>query len=263
VIFHIAGDEFRLRVMAASLSDKGAREVNEDFLGLVDMGHRGLCCVLADGAGGHGHGGLAARITVNAVLEGFGHNPLFAPAGLASLISLAEHAVAGAQPLSISRKHMSATVVLLCIDRKTGRALWAHWGDSRLYWFRDQKVRQITEDHSVVQQLLHAGVYRNEDPRRLPNRSVLAGAIGAESQIPPTVLPRPVELAAGDAFLLCSDGLWEGLHDEQMESTLRHSQSPQEWLEQMEAAVRAQARSYQDNFSALAVWIAASEDGGA
>ncbi|CAM3417675.1 PP2C family protein-serine/threonine phosphatase [Paracidovorax anthurii] len=260
MIFHIAGEEYNFRLMAASMSEKGGREVNEDFLGVVDVGARGLCCVLADGAGGHGHGGLAARMTVNAVLDGFSHNPLFAPAGLASLISLAEHAVAGAQPLSVSRKHMSATVVLLCIDRKTGRALWAHWGDSRLYWFRGQAVHQITEDHSVVQQLLHAGVYRNEDPRRLPNRSVLAGAIGAESQIPPTVLSKAVDLAAGDAFLLCSDGLWEGLHEEQMESALRHSQTPQEWLEHMEAAVRAQGKSYQDNFSALAVWVAANED---
>ncbi|GKS84357.1 MULTISPECIES: protein phosphatase 2C domain-containing protein [unclassified Acidovorax] len=261
MIAHVVGDQYRFRLTAASLSDRGSRATNDDFLGMVDVGGRGFCCALADGAGGHGHGGLAARLTVNAVLDGFRHNPLFAPAGLASLISLAEHTVAVEQPLSVSRRHMSATVVLLCLDLAKGRALWAHWGDSRLYWFRDQRVHRMTEDHSVVQQLLHAGVYRNEDPRDLPNRSVLAGAIGAESQIPPTVLSKAVDLVAGDAFLLCSDGLWEGIHEDDMEEALRLSQNPEDWLEHMEATLRAQGKPHQDNFSAFAIWVSPSEDG--
>ncbi|MGO8609299.1 protein phosphatase 2C domain-containing protein, partial [Rhizobium johnstonii] len=60
-------------------------------MGLMDLGAGGLCCTLADGAGGHGHGELAAQLTVQAVVDGFRQNPLFAPASLASLISQAEH----------------------------------------------------------------------------------------------------------------------------------------------------------------------------
>ena len=259
MIAHIAGDQHRFRLTVAALSSQGGRASNEDYLGTIDMGSRGCCLALADGAGGHGNGALAARLTVEAVLEGYRDNPLFAPAGLASLISRAEHTVSTEQPVSVSRQHMCATVVLLCIEPLTGRALWAHWGDSRLYCFRANKVRCMTEDHSLVQQLLHAGVYAKQDLRQLPNRSVLAGAIGAESQVPPTVLGQAMDLEDGDVFLLCSDGLWENLREADMEAALNVAERPDTWLEHMTASVMAGGKPNQDNLSALALWVS-SED---
>ncbi len=259
MITHIAGESHRLQLTVSAITERGARTANEDYLGMIDLGRQGFCCTLADGAGGHGNGALAARLTVDAVLGGYRENPLFAPASLASLISRAEHTVSEEQPLSKSRMHMSATVVLLCIDPLTGRALWAHWGDSRLYCFRGGKVLRMTEDHSVVQQLLHAGIYAKSDPRSLPNRSVLAGAVGAESQVPPTVLHESMELQEGDAFLLCSDGLWENLLESDMENALQTSERPDTWLRNMTGSVMTQGRPHQDNLSALAVWVSANQ----
>ena len=258
MITHITGEAHRLQLSVSAITEKGGRASNEDYLGMIDLGSKGFCCTLADGAGGHGNGALAARLTVDAVLAGYRDNPMFAPASLASLIFRAEHTVSEEQPTSISRMHMSATVVLLCIEPVTGRALWAHWGDSRLYWFRGGKVRRMTEDHSVVQQLLHAGIYANGDPRSLPNRSVLAGAVGAESQVPPTVLHDSMELMEGDAFLLCSDGLWENLHETVMETALQTSERPDGWLQEMANAVLSKGHPHQDNLSALAVWVSAN-----
>lgn len=255
MIAHIASDQHRFRLSVAALSAQGARASNEDYLGMIDMGPRGCCIALADGAGGHGNGALAAQLTVDAVLEGYRDNPLFAPAGLASLISRAEHTVSTEQPVSVSRQHMCATVVLLCIEPTTGRALWAHWGDSRLYCFRAGKLHRITEDHSLVQQLLHAGIYQKDDLRQLPNRSVLSGAIGAHSQVPPTVLGEAMALEAGDAFLLCSDGLWENLQEADMEAALCAADRPDAWLEQMVASVLAAGKPNQDNLSAMALWV--------
>ena len=259
MITHIASPQHRFQLSIATLSEQGARSSNEDNLGMIEVGGRGLCCVLADGAGGHGNGGLAAQLTVSAVLEGFKETPLFAPAGLASLISLAEHTVSAEQPSSVSRKYMSSTVVLLTIEAASGRALWAHWGDSRLYWFRQGKVRQLTEDHSMVQQLLLAGIYKGEDPRDLPNRSMLAGAIGADSQVPPSVLDDAVQLEAGDALLLCSDGLWENLRDAELEHCLASSANAAQWLDHMKALIQAQQKPNQDNFSAISVWIGSND----
>jgi serine/threonine protein phosphatase PrpC len=255
MITSLLRDAGALHLQVASLSDRGDRSGNEDRLGVVHVDGRGLCCVLADGAGGQGHGALAARLTVNTVLEGFAANPLFAPAGLASLISMAEQTVCGEQRHSVSRQHMSATVVVLTIDTRSGRALWAHWGDSRLYWFREGRVHRMTEDHSVVQQLLQAGIYRNEDPRRLPNRHVLAGAVGAESQVPPTVLGDAAELHRGDVLMLCSDGLWENLLEPEMEAALAQADGPEDWLESMLAMLQSKAKAHQDNCSALTVWV--------
>lgn len=260
MIAHIAGEQHRFRLVLSALSERGGRASNEDYLGLIDLGERGFCCALADGAGGHGNGALAARLTVDAVLGGFHGNPMFAPVGLASLISLAEHIVSHEQPTSVSRKHMSATVVLLCIEPTSGRALWAHWGDSRLYCFRGGKVHHVTEDHSVVQQLRHAGVYKDEDLRGLPNRSVLAGAIGAESQVPPTVLQEALELREGDVFLLCSDGLWENVLESEMEAALADSEAPDLWLDRMAQDVLAKGKAHQDNLSAVAVWVSSNVD---
>jgi PPM family protein phosphatase len=260
MIAHIAGEQHRFRLVLSALSERGGRASNEDYLGLIDLGSRGFCCALADGAGGHGHGALAARLTVDAVLGGFHGNPLFAPAGLASLISLAEHIVSLEQPTSVSRMHMSATVVVLCIEPMTGRALWAHWGDSRLYWFRSGKVHRITEDHSVVQQLRQAGLYNGQDLRSLPNRSVLAGAIGAQSQVPPSVLQEAVSLQEGDAILMCSDGLWENVLEAEMESMLAESEAPDVWLDRMAQFVTAKGKAHQDNLSAFAVWVSSNVD---
>lgn len=260
MIAHLAGAGHRHVLRVAARTERGTRPANEDFMGLADIGARGVCCVLSDGAGGHGNGALAAQLTVDSVLEAWRNNPLFAPVGLASLISMAEQSVSTQQPTKVSRKHMTATVVLLCVDPVGGRALWAHWGDSRLYWFRGGVVCSITQDHSVVQQLRQAGLYKDEDVRQLPNRSVLVGAVGADSQVPPTVLQQPVDLHAGDAFLLCSDGLWENLDEAAMEAALHQCPSPALWLERMTQAVLAADKANQDNLSALAVWVAPSAD---
>nr|KAJ8743916.1 serine/threonine-protein phosphatase [Delftia sp. PS-11] len=259
MIVHFDGPGQRYGIQVASASFRGSRSSNEDAMGILSQGSQGLCCTLADGAGGHGHGELAAQLTVQAVLEGFRDNPLFAPASLASLISQAEHKVCGQQTASVSRMHMSATVVVLCLDVQQGRALWAHWGDSRLYLFRKGRVHVCTQDHSIVQQLLHAGLYEEADPRRLPNRNVLAGAIGAEGQVPPTVRADALVLEPGDVFLLCSDGLWEDLHETQMESLLARSRHPDEWIQRMVEHVASLGNPHQDNLSALTAWVQARE----
>ena len=263
MIAHLAGAGHRHLMRVACRTERGARPANEDFMGLADLGPRGLCCVLSDGAGGHGNGALAARITVDAVLEAWRLHPLFSPAGLATLISMAEQAVAAEQPTSVSRRQMTATVAILCVDPLGARALWAHWGDSRLYWFRGGVVCSITQDHSVVQQLRKAGLYQDEDLRRLPHRNMLVGAVGADSQVPPSVLQQAVDLHAGDAFLLCSDGLWDRLDEPAMEAALKRCPSPAVWLDRMAQSVLAADKPDQDNLSALAVWIAPGDDDGA
>ena len=73
MIAHIAGESHRLRLSVSAITDKGGRASNEDYLGMIDLGSRGFCCTLADGAGGHGNGALAARLTVDAVPVSYTH----------------------------------------------------------------------------------------------------------------------------------------------------------------------------------------------
>jgi serine/threonine protein phosphatase PrpC len=95
---------------------------------------------------------------------------------------------------------------VLWIDQTASRALWAHVGDSRLYRIRHGLVDMVTTDDSVVQRMTQTGLITAEQARRHPQKNQLLAALGAEGEIEPHTVARPVELADGDAFLLCSDG---------------------------------------------------------
>ena len=120
-----------------------------------------------------------------------------------------------------------------------------------------------TRDHSLVESLLGAGMIREEETRAHPERSVLLTALGREDDefdLSASASSRIV--AGGDAFLLCSDGVWEYLADAELEALLRQAATPQAWLDLIDAAIRAATArlSTHDNFTALAVWLSGKSD---
>lgn len=237
----------------AVLSRTGDRSVNEDACGYwQDQGP--ACCVLSDGAGGHGGGDVASRLCVRQVLAGFAAQPELTAANVARLLDDANHAVVDAQRAGGSQVDMRATLVMLLIDPATGQAIWGHAGDSRLYWLRDGRVRQRTHDHSLFQSLLDAGFVTEAQREGHAGSDILTTAVGSLDAFRPEFEDEPVTLADGDAFLLCSDGLWRTLSDAFIAGTLDVSDSPQDWLEQLAARVQGDAVPGQDNYTALAVW---------
>ena len=156
-------------------------------------------------------------------------------------------------------REMSTTIVSLLIDTLRGAALWAHLGDSRIYFFRQQRIQAMSQDHSLVQQYIDAGYCGSEQSRIHPHRHVLFAAIGAEGGCTPCVSTTQ-ELVAGDAFLLCSDGLWEWVLEDEMEHALAQASSAQDWLSRMQRiadqrAIQNQSDSVRDNTTAFAIWI--------
>src|SRR5213595_3646195 len=123
------------------------RDSNQDALGAAQ--HDQIACfVVADGAGGHRGGELAAKIVVESVLAKFASQCAF---GARALLSYVEHAiaqVAQAKRGAPRLEQMSATVASLLIDQSNGRAVWAHLGDSRVYLFRAGRLHAVTRDHS-------------------------------------------------------------------------------------------------------------------
>ncbi|MFP5393062.1 MAG: PP2C family protein-serine/threonine phosphatase, partial [Gammaproteobacteria bacterium] len=215
----------------ASVSQIGARESNEDALGRANSGES-ACFVLADGAGGHAGGETAARIVVDSVLSSFGANPACAEGALLAHAQRASEAVAQARQRTPEFRDMSATLAACVIDCAGARAQWAHLGDSRIYLFRQQRVHAVTRDHSMTQQLVDAGLVKAEQLRVHPNRNLLWAAIGAEGGEPATV-SAPAPLLPGDALLLCSDGLWEWVLEDQMLATLAATPDSRHWLDAM------------------------------
>ena len=253
-----------MRLVTASLSDRGGRQRNEDALGDWSS-ERLYYCVLADGAGGHGGGDTASAIVVNSVLAELRYLTVaeLPPTGQ-RLVNAIGHANANILEeqarASAALKDMRSTAVLLAIDCERRTAAWAHCGDSRLYCFRDGHVSVQTHDHSLVQEMIDARLITPEEARHHPRRNVLLAALGARGELDIDGLDGTFTLFDRDAFLLCSDGLWEYVDEAYMSETLVQAATPDAWLGALAARVRMIAPASHDNFSALAVWIVDPQD---
>lgn len=234
-----------LRLAWASISETGGRAANQDALGHAERA-ASTCFVLADGAGGHAAGEVAARLSVDAVTEAFQRG-----AALADCAGAASAAVAQGR----AGTDMSATLACCIIDNAAGQAQWAHLGDSRIYLFRRNSVLAVTRDHSLTQQLIDAGLLAPGQQRVHAQRNILLAAIGAEGDTP-VAIGEAAALEPGDALLLCSDGLWEWVSEDEMLRTLAAANDCRQWLDAMCAlADDANARSgkARDNYSAYAI----------
>jgi serine/threonine protein phosphatase PrpC len=141
------------------------------------------------------------------------------------------------------------------IDARSERALWSHVGDSRLYRLRHGRVDVITHDDSVVQRMVDGGLLAPEQARTHPQKNQLISALGVDDAVDPHTVPQAVALDDGDAFLLCSDGWWEPLSDEDIARTLADADTAEQWLDAMKQQIERRASPKQDNFSAIAVWV--------
>nr|WP_241018228.1 protein phosphatase 2C domain-containing protein [Paraburkholderia sp. Tr-20389] len=246
------------------MSDRGGRQRNEDAVGDWSS-DRLYYFVVADGAGGHGGGDVASAIVVDSVLADLRYLTVaeLPPTGQ-RLVSAIRHANANILEEQArgdaALKDMRSTVVLLAIDCELRTAAWAHCGDSRLYCFRGGQINVQTRDHSLVQDMVDAHLIEPGEARRHPRRNVLLTALGTPGELAIDGLDGTFSLLDRDAFLLCSDGLWEYVDEMCMREALDEAATPDAWLHALAARVRVTAPARHDNFSALAVWIVDPED---
>ena len=251
-----------LSLEIAILSEPGGRKYNEDACGYWSS-ERQFCFILADGAGGHGGGDIASRLAVQSLLTGFAESPSASGSELSRLMRQTNQAVRDGRIAGTVQEDMHTTVVCLVIDFLDGRADWVHSGDSRLYWFRGGRLLERTRDHSFVESLVDAGMIREDEVRSHPKRSLLLSALGkADDELELSASTPSRVVCGGDAFLLCSDGVWEYVADEALEQLLARARTAQEWLSAIEEAIRvatAKLASH-DNYTALAVWLTGESD---
>lgn len=243
----------------AVLSKSGGRRYNEDACGYWQAGPVG-CWVVCDGAGGHEGGAVASKVAVGTIVEEFKRLPFFGAESLNGLLRAANHAVLGERAMSSRYVNMRTTVSILLIDVGAGRALWGYAGDTRVYFFRRGRIMAHTRDHSVVQSLVDGGYLQQEELRHHPNRSALLTALGEEDHFAPGVLSQELPVQSGDAFLICTDGLWEHVIEGQMEECLASADSPDDWAQSLEHSVLRNAPKDHDNYSLIGVWLEAQPD---
>ena len=243
-----------LQIKIAARTDVGARDCNEDDLRFGASGSL-WHAVLADGAGGHQGGAIASDLVVRLIALRLQSNVPASPEALSEAVRDAHAALTERQQGRIDKERMHTTVVALWVDADQEEALWSHVGDSRLYMLRRGRVCHVTHDDSVVQQLMDAGYVTAEEARDHPRKNQLISAMGADELIQPHTVDEPQVIQDGDAFLLATDGWWDSLESDTIESTFALARTVDEWLALMEAQVRLAAHPDQDNFSALGVWV--------
>jgi protein phosphatase len=174
---------------------------------------------IADGMGGAKAGEIAAGIAAD-TLEKADSRPLDAD-DLATLISEANTRVWQRSLNDPSTAGMGTTFTVALVDEQAGAVVFGHVGDSRAYRVRDGVLEQITTDHSLVAELVESGVLTPEEAERHPQRSAITRALGTEPEVEPDVFT--IEVAPGDLFLLCSDGLSDMLSEDQIAAAIERA----------------------------------------
>lgn len=240
-------------LIGAMTTDSGGRNVNEDCIDEFYFGSHsegdvdGLCAVLADGLGGHGGGDKASREAVNVIRTRC--NRSLKPEELQEVILQANEQVLA---LQTPKCKMKSTLVILLIT--ADKIIWGNVGDSRLYRFLGSSLAWQTRDHSAAQVAVMLGQIDAGEMRSDPNRSRLFKCLGQDANLKPDT-GKLEHSSERDAYLLCSDGFWEYVLEEEMERTLAVASSPTDWLTAM-CAIRDGRRPIDcDNSSAVVAWI--------
>ncbi len=239
------------RLTYSLVSNIGGRNVNEDAVGRYE-GLNGTGFILCDGLGGHGMGDQASKLVKNVFLYMFQH--MRDPSKmLPDAFQAAQDILLAEQRRLNACNKMKTTAVSLVIDEKN--AYIGHIGDSRLYIFSNNKVKTRTLDHSIPQMLVASKEISESEIRHHPDRSILMRVLGTEWDGPQYEIMKPIPLKKCQAFLLCSDGFWELIEEEQMCICLKRAKSVNEWISLMNDEVRKNGiGTNMDNNSAIGVW---------
>ena len=232
------------------VSKEGGREYNEDAVGKTRK--KGIVCVVvADGLGGHAGGSLASKLAVDTVLDEFTNDPGFSKEHIEKYINVANDAIVSRAMNDPELLYMSSTLVVLLI--KGRRAIWANVGDSRMYRLCEGIVAEVSEDHSVAFLDFVNGVTEYSDIRTSPNQNKLTSALGVVMD--GMNISEKIHINASTSFLLCTDGFWEYVTEEDMENTFKDSDDGEGWLEKMIAIREAKAPPNSDNYTAAVIVI--------
>lgn len=199
-----------VQVQVAQRTDIGNRTENQDAVGHKLFGDW-LVCVLADGAGGHRGGALAATLAVEMSLIAFQRSPTLERSRLLEIVRQVNQNILHEQAMHPDCSDMHTTICLLVINQRSGQAVWLHVGDSRVYHFQQAVLRSRTKDHSVLQWMID---HQQADDSTA--RNTLYTALGEQTEQLQIDVTGSCGVSAGDWFLMCSDGLWEYLSDDEL-----------------------------------------------
>ena len=246
-----------LELESCGLTEAGPhRETNEDSIGCfappdaLSLERKGYLYVVADGLGGHAAGEVASSSAVARLGEEY-----FSPSNHTRIEPALRQAVQAANLRihELTHRHpeyRSMETTLTSVVIAGAQAYVAHIGDTRVYHWRDGRLTQLTADHSEAAELVRMRILKAERVRDHPGRSTLTRTLGSRLIPRPDYLRHP--LASGDQLLLCSDGLWSEVEDNELcESLSNHPPR----AAARELIDRALTRDCQDNVSVQVIRV--------
>ena len=212
------------------------RQVNEDaYLNMHDIG----LWLIADGMGGHARGDVASRIVIESFSEiGKPHSLEEFAAAVKGRLQRANQRINDEILRTGYDQFMGSTVVAFLVFKREWCCLWA--GDSRAYLMRDGRLRQITRDHSVAQEMVENGQLRQDEAVQHPMANRITRAVGARNEL--ALDEYRSSLRDGDAFLLCSDGLYKEVSDHELAAILEAYDCDEASLELLDLTLERGAR---------------------
>ena len=239
------------------LTDKGrTRPENQDSF-LIEDCEKASCSILAlcDGMGGANAGGLASQLSAKAFVNHVYHHLSTFPTRLSDyprvMLEACDEANGVAWAYSQFGDHLTGmgTTLVAAVLRRNGSGYVLNVGDSRAYHLHRHTLRQISRDHSLVEELLEAGIITPEQALHHPQKNVITRALGSDQDV--TADTFEVNLGPGDCLLLCSDGLSHIVPEDEITAVLNDSSTA-------EAACRdlmelALSRGAPDNVT-IVVW---------
>lgn len=231
----------------------GGREENQDSAAWREEKQCAIY-VLADGLGGHQNGKLASASVSEALVRAWEtEKPGNAEEWLQDRLGRANEML-----LKLQEKKkcvMKTTAVVLLIDGT--RAAWANTGDSRLYHLSGSELTHVTEDHSVAYKKYKAGEITREQINTDEDQSCLLKAIGGAERWEPDIMS--CDIRPGDGFLLCSDGMWEYIYDNEILVDWLKAESAKKWAELLLLRAIRRVEPGNDNLTVMTIMTEAQQ----
>ncbi len=210
---------------------------------------------VADGMGGAQGGEVASKLAA-AALEDTDPGRLTGPARVASLIQEANRRVHERSSVDPATSGMGTTMTVALVESEG--VVIGHVGDTRAYRVRDGRMQQLTDDHSLVNELLKSGKLSPEEAETHPQRSVITRAVGTDPDV--DVDSFIVDARAGDVFLICSDGLTAMVDDEDILHVVQHNRDNLDKVTKLLVAA-ANRGGGEDNITVVTFGIGAGDAG--
>ncbi len=210
-----------MKYIHTSLSKIGQQRLdNEDYFGIFNV-EDGLLLIVCDGLGGNKAGEVASQLTVKTV------NNIFRELKDVDYLARIKQSITEANKIVLEKssndadlKGMSTTIEVLYLKDDT--AFWGHVGDSRIYIFKNGKLKQLTKDHSLVQKLVDEGFLTLKEAENHPNKNIIMRALGDSQAIDVDLSKQKLNSKDEIKFFICTDGVTNVLNDLELQEILKN-----------------------------------------